>query len=83
MTAHRSSLLLAALLGLGACASDHEMTAASNCHTSDGQFVNAPNCTISYGWSQTTTKTTTTTTVVTEETNAPPAKPAPEAGDER
>ena len=74
MTLKRPALLIAAtLLGLGGCMTGEPITATSNCHTSDGQFVNAPGCTISYGWSQTTT--TTTTTVVTEETNAPPAKP--------
>lgn len=78
MTLKRPALLLAAaLLGLGGCMTGEPITATSNCHTSDGQFVNAPGCTISYGWSQTTTTaTTTTTTVVTEETNTPPAKPA-------
>ncbi|MFC7378651.1 hypothetical protein [Brevundimonas sp. GCM10030266] len=76
MTVRKLALIaLPALALLGACASDHELTATSNCHTSDGQYVNAPNCTIRYGWSQTTT-TSTTTTVVTEETNVPPAEPA-------
>ena len=82
MTVRRSALFLAvALFGLGGCMSGEPITASSTCHTSDGQFVNTPNCTISYGWSQTTT--TTTTTVVTSETNAPPIKPAlAEAGNE-
>lgn len=74
MTLRPLHLPLALLLvGLAGCAADAELTAASTCHTRDGQFVGQPGCTISYASSRTVTTTTTTTT--TTET-APPA-PAP------
>ena len=77
MIAPRAALLTAVLLlGLAGCAAGDPITATSNCHTSDGQFVNAPGCTISYSTSRTVTTSTTTTTTTT------PA-PAAEAKDER
>ena len=66
MIALRPALLTTlVLLGLAGCAAGEPITAASNCHTSDGQFVNAPGCTISYSTSRTVTTSTTTTTAVT------------------
>ena len=77
MIAPRPALLTTlVLLGLAGCAAGDPITATSNCHTSDGQFVNAPGCTISYSTSRSVTTSTTTTTVT------PPA-PAAEAKDER
>lgn len=65
-----------ALVSLTGCASLDEMASnaemRSNCHTSDGQFVGAPGCTITLSSSR--TAVTTTTTV--ETTTTPP--PAPE-----
>ncbi|WP_439472035.1 hypothetical protein [Brevundimonas sp.] len=76
MTLRRPALLLAAaLLGLGGCMSGEPITTTSTCHTSDGQFVNAPGCTISYSTSRTVTTTTTTTTTT--------QAPAAEVQDER
>lgn len=60
---------LALILSTTACTSMEPIESRSTCHTSDGQFVNAPGCTISYSSS----RTTTTTTVTTVETNAPAA----------
>ncbi len=72
MTLRPPYLPLALLLvGLTGCAADSELTAASTCHTRDGQFVGQPGCTISYSSSRTVT--TTTTTVTTTETDAPKA----------
>lgn len=66
MTARRPALpIAAAVLGLGGCMGGEPITASSNCHTSDGQFVNAPGCTISYSTSRTVTTTTSTTTTTT------------------
>lgn len=77
MIAPRPALLIAlVLLGLAGCAAGEPITAASSCHTRDGQFVNAPGCTISYSTSRTVTTSTTTTTVTTP-------TPAAEAKDER
>lgn len=76
MTARRPALLIAAaLLGLGGCMTGEPITATSTCHTSDGQFVNAPGCTISYSTSRTVMTSTTTTTTTTT--------PATETKDER
>lgn len=66
------------LLALAGCAAGDELTAASTCHTSDGQFVAAPGCTISYSSSRTvTTSTTTTTTTVGTNAPAPSETPPP------
>jgi hypothetical protein len=75
MTFRPFHLPLAVLLvGLAGCAADTELAATSTCHTSDGQFVAAPGCSIRYSSSRTVT--TTTTTVTTTETDAPkPDKP--------
>jgi hypothetical protein len=75
MTLRRPALLLAAaVFGLAGCMGGGPITASSTCHTSDGQFVNAPGCTISYSTSRTVTTTTTTTTT----TTAPSAEPQDE-----
>ncbi|MBJ7446631.1 MAG: hypothetical protein JHC81_03770 [Brevundimonas sp.] len=66
---HRFLILLApaASLVLGGCmsgAAPTTMQAQSTCHTSRGDFVPTPGCTVSYsvGQSSTTVTTTTTTT---------------------
>jgi hypothetical protein len=80
MTARRTALLLTpALLALAGCVADQEITAASTCHTSSGQFVAAPGCTISYSSSRTVTTSTTTTTTTVET----PPQAASDEPDER
>lgn len=71
-------LLMTGLLALAGCATGDEMTATSNCHTSDGQFVASPGCTISYSSSRTVTTTTTTTTV--ETSPSAPSQETPPPG---
>jgi hypothetical protein len=48
----------------------------SNCHTSDGQLVATPGCTVSYSASRTVTSTTTTTTTTTTD-GTPAPTPSP------
>lgn len=58
-------LVPAASLVLGGCMSGtapSTMQAQSTCHTSRGDFVPTPGCTVSYSVSQTSTTVTTTTT---------------------
>ena len=63
MTDRASLLIVAAALSLGGCsAMDGPVDARSNCHTSDGQFVGGPGCTITYSTSRTVSTTTTTVT---------------------
>ena len=69
---HRPMLAVTALAGLAGCASygtsldrlARQVEARSNCHTSAGEYVQTPGCTVSYSVasSKTTTTTTTTTT---------------------
>lgn len=71
MAIRRDASLLFALAALAGCAgSPDPIDARSTCHTSDGQFVASPGCTISYSTSRTVTTSTTTTTTV--ETTPPP-----------
>jgi len=80
MTAIRPLVAFVALSSLSGCASAvtsldrmaDQVDARSTCHTSTGEWVGGPSCTIS--WSGATT-TTTTKTVVT--TVTPPASPPP------
>ncbi len=58
----------AASLVLGGCMSGtapSTMQAQSTCHTSQGDFVPTPGCTVSYSVNQSSTTVTTTTTTTT------------------
>lgn len=81
MIAPRHLAVLTALLGLPGCAAvgsldrlADQAETRSTCHTSTGEWVGGPSCTIE--WSATRTTSTTTTTVVT--TTTPPAAPVPD-----
>ncbi len=68
-----SLLAPAALLILGGCmsaATPSTMQAQSTCHTSRGDFVPTPGCTVSYSVNQSSTTVTTTTTTTTS--SSPP-----------
>jgi len=62
-----AALTLSALSGCAATGASldrfaDKAEARSNCHTSTGELVPAPSCTVSYTVSSSTTTTTTTTT---------------------
>lgn len=62
-----AALALSALSGCAATGASldrfaDQAQARSNCHTSTGELVPAPSCTVSYTVSSSTTTTTTTTT---------------------
>lgn len=69
----RAIALLIAAVALSSCSATgaaldrfaDEAESRSNCHTSTGEFVAAPSCTITYTRQESTTTTTTTTTTST------------------
>jgi len=72
MTITRSLLVPAILAGLGGCAAADSLDrlagqaeTRSTCHTSTGEWVGAPSCSIEWSATKTTSTTTTTTTVTT------------------
>ncbi len=82
MIAPRNLAVLTALIGLPGCAAvgsldrmADQAETRSTCHTSTGEWVGGPSCTIEWS-AMSTTSTTTTTTVVT--TTAPPPAPVPD-----
>ncbi len=74
----RLMIVAASLFCLSSCASadaaldrlDAQVESRSTCHTSTGEWIGGPSCTISHSVSRTTS--TTTTTVVTTPAAAPP-----------
>jgi len=84
----RAFTVFGALFALSACAGAERsldrmaagVDARSNCHTSTGEWVGGPSCTISYSLSS--TSSTTTTVVTTTTTPAPPPAEAPPPADD-
>ena len=78
----RPLFAFAALLALPGCAAVASLDRAadqaqyrSNCHTSTGEWVGGPSCTIEWSSSETVSTTTTVVTTTTPGPASPPATP--------